>query len=100
METLGTIIKIKTSPGLQQSLTAAMVIARVNTLSDGSWQATQFKKSRLYLAAKTPIDAQELVIRQDELLFQINKLLGDKAVDRLIISTNPNVSSTIIGNTN
>lgn len=82
---IGSIITVKTAPGLSRSLKAAMVVAKVTDEGKGQWQATSFRKGRLTLVAPSPIEAQELVFRKDEIKKQINTALGGEIVERLII---------------
>lgn len=84
-QSIGNIITVKTTPGLSRSLKAAMVVAKATEAGDGTWQATAFRKGRLTLVAPSPIEAQELVLRKEELKKQINTALGDEIVERLII---------------
>lgn len=87
MQTIGNIIAFKTNPGLGRSLEAAVVLARANEISENKWQATQYRKGVLTITANNPMQAQELVLRREQLQTQLNALFGDKTVQRLVIRT-------------
>lgn len=82
---IGNIITVKATPGLSRSLKAAMVVAKTTEIGNEAWQATSFRKGRLTLVAPSPIEAQELVLRKDEVKKQINTALGNEIVERLVI---------------
>ncbi len=85
-QSIGKVIERKnTDSGLAQSLTAAIVLARINEQGNGRWQATQFRKGRLTLTAPSPIEAQELKLRQLVILAEINSLFNETLVKQLIV---------------
>lgn len=71
--------------GLKRSLDAAVIIAKANKCSDGTWVATIFKQQQLILVANSAIAAQELYWRRESVLDTINSYLGQPLIKDLII---------------
>ena len=84
MQSLNMIITAKTNPTLARSLKAAVILATVNERA-ALYQAVRFRSGRLTLMAQNPIEAQELVLRQQQLLSDINKLFDEPLVTKLSI---------------
>lgn len=86
---LGTIIKLQTKPGVGRSLEAAVVLARINDVKSAQWEAVRFRKGVLTIEASTPLIAQDLVLRQGQLLKTLNNLFDQETIQRLVIRTQP-----------
>jgi hypothetical protein len=68
---------------LSRSVAAAVVLARVNSINEGKWEATRFRNGRLTITAPSSIAAQELCWRQSELIKQINQLFDESIITAL-----------------
>lgn len=87
MQAIGSLIQIKTNSGLGQSFEAAAVIAKVNEVAAGQWQAVRFRKNTLFINCQSPIQSQELMFQKEKLRQQLNVLLNGEVVKRLVIRT-------------
>jgi hypothetical protein len=89
VQAIGNIIQFKTAPGLNRSLEAAVILARLNEIANNEWQATQFRKGILTITTPNPTQAQQLVLNKELLRKQFNELLSAEVIERLVIRTAP-----------
>jgi hypothetical protein len=93
-QAIGKVINVKpVSAGLARSLQAAMIIAKATECSQGQWQAVRFRSGRLTITAPSPIAAQELSLRRNQVLEQINRTLGGQIVNQILIKSASMMSS-------
>ncbi len=88
-QSIGKVIakKQQPTPGIARSLQAAVIVAKATECSQGRWQALQFRSGRLTLTASSPVMAQELVLRRQDVLNTINQALGESIVTQLLIKS-------------
>ena len=85
MQSLSTILQSKTVPSLARSITAAIVLAKVNAYANQTFVATRFKTEVLTLVAPSPIEAAQLKLRSEIIRQEINALFDKPLIKRLAI---------------
>lgn len=85
-QSIGKAVEIKVaSVGLARSLEAAVVLAKADSCAAGRWKATRYRKGKLTLTAPSPVAAQELVLRKQLILRELQQVLGETVVTELFI---------------
>lgn len=72
---------------MSRSVTAAVILAKINSINGGQWEATKFRNGRLAITAPSAIAAQELTWRKTELLKKINFLFDEQIVKDVTIKS-------------
>ncbi len=79
------IITKKTGNGLSRSIDAAVVLAKVKQVSAGRFEPIRYRNGRLTIIAHSPVAAQDLVLRKEAIIAQLNSAFGESVVKELYV---------------
>lgn len=71
--------------GLARSLEAAAILSKINQQSVGRYLAATYRAQRLTVIAPSAGAAQNLVLRREAVILEINKLFSEPIVKDLIV---------------
>ncbi len=85
-QSVGKVIERKgVVSGLQKSLEAAVILAKINNSGNRQYTATSFRTGCLTLVSPDPIVGQELMLRRLHLIAELNQLFDTPLITRVVI---------------
>lgn len=79
------IIKKTTATGLSRSIDAAVVLAKATQIAAGRFEAVRYRNGRLTIVAPSPVAAQDLVLRKEAIITELNNVFAERVIKELYV---------------